>query len=341
MQRKRLVFLGMLVGCIMVICAGCTKEANDTSASQEQDSFDIESEETYPEDSAVDKTASEEIVSNGENHLETSIIEKEEEETDTTESTIDVQENTELLAENTIDEEEPLIYSYVEMSIVMYASSAVNVRDLPSIDGQKIGGLAAMQEVTVTGQCNETNWYRIEYKGQIGYVSNKYIVAEKPVVETTEIAQTTEASGLVSINSLANKKSLKKKCTDEEFQAAYDAAVQIVTPLIGLSKEDQLLGIAVALRDMVDSGQVVYSTDDAHYNDPYGYLVLGVASCAGCTRTTGLCLNMLGISYEHVNENQWSHQWCRVDIDGTYWICDAYGLYVGPEPEPYVHPYIY
>ena len=91
---------------------------------------------------------------------------------------------------------------------------------------------------------------------------------------------------------------------------------------------------------MVDSGQVVYSTEDAHYNDPYGYLVAGVASCAGCTRTTGLCLNMLGISYEHVNENQWSHQWCRVNIDGTYWICDAYGLYVGPEPEPYVHPYI-
>ena len=100
------------------------------------------------------------------------------------------------------------------------------------------------------------------------------------------------------------------------------------------------MGIAIALRNMVDSGQVVYSTEAAHYSDPYGYLVLGVASCAGCTRTTGLCLNMLGIPYEHVNENQWSHQWCRVDIDGIYWICDAYGLYVGPEPEPYAHPYL-
>ena len=36
--------------------------------------------------------------------------------------------------------------------------------------------------------------------------------------------------------------------------------------------------------------------------------------------------------------NQWTHQWCRVNINGTYWICDAYGLYVGPEPPPYVHP---
>ena len=49
---------------------------------------------------------------------------------------------------------------------------------------------------------------------------------------------------------------------------------------------------------------------------------------------------MLGIPYEHVNENQYSHQWCRVNLNGTYWICDAYGLYCGPEPAPYRHPYL-
>ena len=55
---------------------------------------------------------------------------------------------------------------------------------------------------------------------------------------------------------------------------------------------------------------------------------------------TALCLDILGIPYEHVNENQYSHQWCRVPMeDGGYWICDAFGLYCGPEPEPYQHPY--
>lgn len=56
------------------------------------------------------------------------------------------------------------------------------------------------------------------------------------------------------------------------------------------------------------TGEVCYSTDEPHYNDPYGYFVSGVASCAGCARATGLCLDMLGIPYEHMNENQWSHQ---------------------------------
>lgn len=144
----------------------------------------------------------------------------------------------------------------------------------------------------------------------------------------------------VPISQLQNRTSLKKKCTDAEFQAAYNAAVELVTPLADLSQEEQLYGIAVALRQMVDSGEVSYTTSADHYNDPYGYFVAGVSSCAGCTRATGLCLNVLGISYEHVNENQWSHQWCRVKMDdGTYWICDAYGLYCGPEPAPYQHPY--
>lgn len=144
----------------------------------------------------------------------------------------------------------------------------------------------------------------------------------------------------VPIAQLQNRTSLKKKCTDAEFQAAYNAALKVVTPLADLPREEQLYGIAVAQRQMVDSGEVIYTTSTPHYNDPYGYFVAGVSSCAGCTRATGLCLNMLGIPYEHVNENQWSHQWCRVKMDdGSYWICDAYGLYCGPEPAPYQHPY--
>ncbi len=143
----------------------------------------------------------------------------------------------------------------------------------------------------------------------------------------------------VPLKKLANYKSIKKKMTDAEFQQAYDVALQIVTPFANMSREDQLTNIAIVLRERFDNG-MTYSMSDAHYNDPYGYFILGTASCAGCTRATGLCLNILGISYEHVNEGAYSHQWCRVNLNGTYWICDAFGLYVGPEPAPYQHPYL-
>ena len=72
-------------------------------------------------------------------------------------------------------------YTYSELSQTMYAKSAVNVRDLPSTDGKKIGSLKASQEITVTGKCDQTGWYCFELNNTTGYVSDKYIVSEKPV----------------------------------------------------------------------------------------------------------------------------------------------------------------
>ena len=79
-------------------------------------------------------------------------------------------------------------YTYSEVSQTMYAKSAVNVRDLPSTDGKKIGSLKASQEITVTGKCDQTGWYRFDLNGTTGYVSDKYIVSEKPAVNTVASA---------------------------------------------------------------------------------------------------------------------------------------------------------
>ena len=75
----------------------------------------------------------------------------------------------------------------------MYAKSAVNVRNQPSTDGEKVGRLTQGQEVTVTGQCKETGWYQIELNGETAFVSNSYIVAEKPA--TTQTASNTGNQG--------------------------------------------------------------------------------------------------------------------------------------------------
>ena len=75
-------------------------------------------------------------------------------------------------------------YTYSELNQTMYAKSAVNVRDLPNTDGKKIGSLKASQEITVTGKCDQTGWYRFELNNTTGYVSDRYIVSEKPAVNT-------------------------------------------------------------------------------------------------------------------------------------------------------------
>lgn len=95
-------------------------------------------------------------------------------------------------------------YTCTEMTQTMYAKSAVNVRDLPNTDGKKIGSLKASQEITVTGKCDQTGWYRFDWNNTTGYVSDKYIVSEKPAVNTvaantastqTTTTGTTDTSG--------------------------------------------------------------------------------------------------------------------------------------------------
>lgn len=151
------------------------------------------------------------------------------------------------------------------------------------------------------------------------------------------IVLTKKAPELVPVSQLANLPSVKERASSEQFALAYEEAKRIVDPIRGLSREAQLCAIALATRVIAEKN-ITYSMESAHYADPYGFFVDHSASCAGCTRATGLCLNMLGIPYEHVNENAFSHQWTRVNVNGTYWICDAYGLYCGPEQVPYQHP---
>ena len=95
-------------------------------------------------------------------------------------------------------------YTYSELNQTMYAKSAVNVRDLPSTDGKKIGSLKASQEIVVTGKCDQTGWYRFELNNTTGYVSDKYIVSEKPAVNTVAANNTTADNSNTAGNQYAS-----------------------------------------------------------------------------------------------------------------------------------------
>lgn len=125
------------------------------------------------------------------------------------EESVDTTEATESVAETVTETQEPVAdeavinvktvsedkttgtaYTYSDLSKTMYAKSTVNVRSLPSTSGSKLGSLSKNQEVAVTGQCNETGWYRISFNNADGFVSNKYL-ADEPVAKaaSTKTAQ--------------------------------------------------------------------------------------------------------------------------------------------------------
>ena len=87
-----------------------------------------------------------------------------------------------------------LEYTYTDLDKTMYAKQTVNVRDLPSTDGNKLGGLSSAQEVKVTGQCNETSWYKIVFDGEVAFVSDSYLAEEKPVQQAAQVEQDSQTS---------------------------------------------------------------------------------------------------------------------------------------------------
>lgn len=124
-------------------------------------------------------------------------------ETESTETTEAIEtENTETteVAETETQEQtetaEQSPYSYTDMSATMYAQRTVNVRDLPDTSGNKLGGLSTNDEVSVTGKCNETGWYRISYNGSEAFVSNNYLGENK-----VEVKQATQSASEQSADS--------------------------------------------------------------------------------------------------------------------------------------------
>ncbi|MBO5145873.1 MAG: SH3 domain-containing protein [Lachnospiraceae bacterium] len=94
-----------------------------------------------------------------------------------------------------------LTYTFHDMSAAKYAKSTVTVRNLPDTDGEKVGSLSMNQEVAVTGQCNETGWYRIELDGNTAYVSDSYLVDNQIETQTESSTGTTASDTSATVSS--------------------------------------------------------------------------------------------------------------------------------------------
>lgn len=66
-----------------------------------------------------------------------------------------------------------------------------------------------------------------------------------------------------------------------------------------------------------------YTTEGTDYQTAYGVFIAREFSCAGSARALGLVLDYLGYAWTHVNAGQWTHQWCRLDLDGKVGYADA------------------
>lgn len=188
-MKKNLV--AAMFAVMMISLVGCSKASEP---------MPIEATEVVEESETVEEVT--------ETEIGTEVVEE------TTEAT-----ETEAPAEETPVAEEPASpYSYTELSQTMYAQSTVNVRDLPEQTGGKLGSLSTNQEVTVTGQCNETGWYRISYNGGEGFVSNSYLGTEKVAVKSQSTGKSQSTSQEAAAEAPAEAPAQEAPATEPEKQ---------------------------------------------------------------------------------------------------------------------------
>lgn len=154
-----------------------TEVATETKSEIESEEIRESESQIIIETEAIGETeiVESELFESEESEIETEEVNKNE--TEKVETEISERE----VIKNESELEEQIQYTYKEMNTIMYVKDSVNVRDLPSTNGNKLGGLSQGQEVTVIGQCNETSWYKIEFNESIAYVSNNYLLQEKVV----------------------------------------------------------------------------------------------------------------------------------------------------------------
>lgn len=221
-------------------------------------------------------------------------------------------------------------------------------RKVYTIGGDAVSVPAAAQSAALTSANFDSRRYADTYadlKAAFGYdhakLWNHYVTfgaKEGRTVYTTagvKVQGTAAAPQIASIEQMKQYPAFRNYMNDAEFQMAYTAARVLVEPLVGKDQLTQAKEIAAIIARQPRS-KSIYQT---HADDPYGLLYRGVASNAGFVRVTGFLLRMLGIPYEHVNENGSGHQWVRAHIGGKFYCVDGQVGIVQEELGPYRHPW--
>lgn len=113
------------------------------------------------------------------------------------------------------------------------------------------------------------------------------------------------------------------------------AVAQQIADSIGPGTDLERVGMAAAIvSDYCD--RATYTTSGSDYCEAYGVFIKGEYSCAGATRALGMVLECMGYQWQHVNENQWAHQWCILEMDGETGWADGQIGWAGYGAHPFV-----
>lgn len=155
--------------------------------------------------------------------------------------------------------------------------------------------------------------------------TSKKTTTKKPTKKTTTKKTTTKATCDVSASTLKNrgyKTSDKDACTKNAEATKIAKMIADEVKKQGFTKDIDKVSFAAEKVSFYYS-QGVHVEKGLDYATPYGVFVKKESSCAGCTRALIQVLEILGYKCTHANENEWTHQWVILTMDGKTGFADG------------------
>ena len=311
MKKHVPVIVGILLSTMIFALAGCGNDGTDDPVNTEKSTEKVSSSETEKE-SVTEKNA----------------------ETESTTGT----ESSEVPSESESNTDSG--FTYTDMSQTMWTKSSLNVRALPNTEGEKLGLLSQGQEVKVTGQCKETGWYRIEYNGSIGYVSNDYVTTEKPAEQQPAPEEPGTPNSTVDTVKDVTGKTAKKSGSiyligNAGFESyKYGDAKGAKYAELITKVADSLKGVSNVYSMPIPLGSGVVMPDEYKSNVPVGDQKAAITSVLSHMGTNVKGVNIYDTLYQHRDEYLYfrtDHHWTQL---GAYYAYTKFCAVKGIEAKP-------
>lgn len=109
----------------------------------------------------------------------------------------ELQNDTNLNTEDLQEETEQATEEVIEVETTMYALKNVNVRSIPSTEGEKLGTLSINDEVLAIGEVVD-GWQKVRYNDVDAYISAEYLGTEKVEIQTPTAGTTKQADEITA-----------------------------------------------------------------------------------------------------------------------------------------------
>ncbi len=137
-----------------------------------------------------------------------------------------------------------------------------------------------------------------------------------------------------SSSSSSSKKSSASSTKEGRLALAKAEAKKVVKKIIksGMKKSEKAEAICIYITNTVSvqSNQSSEAYKTNYGNEAYAALILKKAACSGRCKAVTLLCDAAGLKSKHINQNQWTHQWNKIQVEGGKWlVIDAQIGFVG------------